>query len=257
MDVLYEKKDKIAYITLNRPEALNSFNPDMLYEFSKVLIKFRDDDEMLVAIITGAGNKAFCAGADIKALLPFSKENRGKPWVTSPPTIFRGLDLWKPIVAAVNGFCLGGGLEITLACDTRVASENARFGVPEVTLGVIPGWGGTQRLPRLIPRAIAADILLTGRPITAEEAYRVGLINRVVPQAELMSTAEEYAKALCKPGPQAVRAAKQAMIRGSEISLNEGLALEQTLFEFLLGTEDYEEGKNAFIEKRKPAFKGK
>ena len=257
MDILYEKKDEVAYITLNRPEALNSFNPDMLYEFSKALMGFRDDDEILVAIITGAGSKAFCAGADIKTMLPFLKENRGKPWISSPPTIFRGLDLWKPVVAAVNGACLGGGLEVALACDVRVASENARFGVPEVTLGVIPGWGGTQRLPRLIPRAIAANLLLTGRPVNAEEAYRVGLVNRVVPQAELVPAAEEYARALCKPGPQAIRAAKQAMVRGSEMSLNEGLALEQTLFDFLLGTEDYEEGKNAFIEKRKSVFKGK
>jgi E-phenylitaconyl-CoA hydratase len=253
MVILYEKKDKIASITLNRPEAFNSVNPEMLQELSRVLSDFRDDDNLWVAIITGAGNRAFCAGADIKTMLPFLQENRGKPWL-SPPTIMRGLELWKPVVAAVNGLCLGGGLEIALACDIRIASENASFGQPEVNLGVIPGWGGTQRLPRCIPAAIAADLLLTGRAIKAEEAYRIGLVNKVVPLDDLIPTAEEYAKALCRPGPLAVRAAKRAMILGSEMSLEEGLAMEQISFDFLVGTKDHEEGRSAFVEKRDPKF---
>jgi enoyl-CoA hydratase/carnithine racemase len=256
MEVLCEKKDRIAYITLNRPEAFNAANPDLARELSKVLMDFRSDDDLLVAIITGAGEKAFCAGADIKTMIPFLKDIGGKQWL-SAPTIMRGLELWKPIVAAVNGVCLGGGLEIALACDLRIASENASFGVPEVTLGLIPGWGGTQRLPRFIPRCIAADMLLTGRPISAQEAYRVGLVNKVVPLAELMSTAEEYAKALCRPAPMAARAAKEAMVRGSEMSLEGGLALEEKLEDFCLRTEDLEEGTKAFLEKRKASFKGK
>jgi len=255
MVILYQKKDKIAYITLNRPEAFNSVTPEMLQELSRVLINFRDDEKLLVAIITGAGNRAFCAGADIKTMLPFLRENRGKPWL-SPPTIMRGLELWKPLVAAVNGICLGGGLEIALACDIRIASENASFGQPEVNLGIIPGWGGTQRLPRCIPPAIAADLILTGRSIKAEEAYRIGLVNKVVPPTDLVAMAEEYAKALCRPGPLAVRAAKRAMILGSEMSLEEGLAMEQLSFDFLIGTKDYEEGRSAFLEKREPKFTG-
>jgi enoyl-CoA hydratase/carnithine racemase len=255
MVILYQKKDKIAYITLNRPEAFNSVTPEMLQELSRVLIDFRDDEKLLVAIITGAGNRAFCAGADIKTMLPFLRENRGKWWLF-PPTIMRGLELWKPLVAAVNGICLGGGLEIALACDIRIASENATFGQPEVNLGIIPGWGGTQRLPRCIPSAIAADLILTGRSIKAEEAYRIGLVNKVVPPTDLVAMAEEYAKALCRPGPLAVRAAKRAMILGSEMSLEEGLAMEQLSFDFLIGTKDYEEGRSAFLEKREPKFTG-
>jgi enoyl-CoA hydratase/carnithine racemase len=253
MVILYQKKDKIAYITLNRPEAFNSVTPEMLQELSRVLIDFRDDEKLLVAIITGAGNRAFCAGADIKTMLPFLRENRGKWWLF-PPTIMRGLELWKPLVAAVNGICLGGGLEIALACDIRIASENATFGQPEVNLGIIPGWGGTQRLPRCIPSAIAADLILTGRSIKAEEAYRIGLVNKVVPPTDLVAMAEEYAKALCRPGPLAVRAAKRAMILGSEMSLEEGLAMEQLSFDFLIGTKDYEEGRSAFLGKREPKF---
>ena len=253
MVILYEKKGKIASITLNRPEAFNSVNPEMLQELSRVLIDFRDDDSLWVAIITGVGNKAFCAGADIKAMLPSLQKKRGKPWL-SPPTIMRGLELWKPLVAAVNGICLGGGLEIALACDIRIASENATFGQPEVNLGIIPGWGGTQRLPRCIPAAIAADLLLTGRAIKAEEAYRIGLVNRVVPRDDLIPTAEEYAKALCRPAPLAVRAAKRAMLLGTEMSLEEGLAMEQLSFDFLAGTKDHDEGRGAFLEKREPKF---
>ncbi len=256
MDVLYEKKGKIAYITLNRPKAFNAASPNLAKELSDALIDFRSDDELLAAIITGSGEKAFCAGADIKTMIPFLKELGGKQWL-SAPTVMRGLELWKPLVAAVNGVCLGGGLEIALACDLRIASENASFGVPEVTLGLIPGWGGTQRLPRFIPRCIAADLLLTGRPISAQEAYRVGLVNKVVPLAELMPTAEEYAKALCRPGPMAVRAAKEAMVKGSDMSLEQGLTLEEKLEDFCLRTEDIEEGTKAFIEKRKASFKGK
>jgi E-phenylitaconyl-CoA hydratase len=256
MSIDYKKEGKIAIFTLNRPEALNAIDPESLEQLSRVLIDFKDDDAMLVGIITGAGDRAFSVGADIKKMLPQIKKNIGQP-SAEPPTIMRGLELWKPMIAAINGACLGGGLEIALACDLRIASENATFGLPEVTLGLIPGWGGTQRLPRVIPLANAAEILLTGRPIVALDALRIGLVNKVVPLEELMPTARQLAEILCRPGPLAVRAAKQAMIQGRNLSLDEGLELEKTLTEFLATTEDFDEGCKAFAEKRRPVYKAK
>jgi len=174
-----------------------------------------------------------------------------------PASIMRGLEMWKPLVAAINGMALGGGLELALACDIRIAAENARLGTPEVTLGLIPGWGGTQRLPRVIPWCKAAELLLTGRLIDAQEAYRIGLVNKVVPQAEVMAAAREYAEAICKAAPLAVRAAKEAMLRGSAMTLEEGLRLENALVASVMATEDFAEGTGAFVEKRKPDYKAK
>ena len=256
MSVDYKKEGKIAIFTLNRPEALNAINPETFRELSQALIDFKDDDSLWVGIITGAGERAFCAGADIKNMLPILNSIKGQPWAELP-IIMRGLNLWKPLVAAVNGAALGGGLEICLACDLRIASENATFGVPEVMLGLIPAWGGSQRLPRLIPSAKAAELLLTGRPIDAQEAYRIGLINKVVPLPELMDAAKQMAELLCRPGPLAVRAAKQAMIQGTSRSLADGLELEKALADYLVTTEDFKEGCNAFLEKRKAEFKAK
>ncbi len=250
--ILYEKSDHVATITLNRPEAFNSISPELYKELSDTMIRFRDDPDVWVAIITGAGQKAFSAGADIKKMLPRLAD---KSFVL-PPGIMRGLNIWKPIIAAVNGLALGGGLEIVLACDIRIAAKNARFGTPEVGLGLIPGWGGTQRLPRMLPWCKAAEILLTGKPIDAEEAYRIGLINKVVDQEELMSTAQEWAAKICENGPIAVRAAKEAMIRGMNMSLDDGLRLEESFFAGLTTTADFEEGISAFAEKRKSQFKG-
>ena len=256
MSIDYKKEGKIAIFTLNRPEALNSIDPESLEQLSRALIDFRDDDAMMVGIITGAGDRAFSVGADIKTMLPEIKKFIGQP-SAGPPTIMPGLDLWKPMIAAVNGVCLGGGLEIALGCDLRIASENATFGLPEVTLGLIPGWGGTQRLPRVVPLANAAELLLTGRPIVALEAHRIGLVNKVVPLDELMPTARQLAEILCRPAPLAVRAAKQAMIQGTSLSLEGGLGLEKTLTDFLVTTEDFDEGCKAFAEKRRPVFKAK
>ena len=253
--ILYEKKERIAYITLNRSRALNALNLELLKELNRVLLDFQDGDELLVGIITGAGDRAFSTGADIKTLLPFLKATRGKPWAF-PTSIGRGVDIWKPLVAAVNGLCLGGGFEIALACDLRIASDNASFALTDVNLGLIPGQGGIQRLMRLVPRTVAADMVLTGRSIDAAEAYRVGLVNRVVPLREMMTTAEEYAGTICRAAPLAVRAAKQAMVSGAEMALMQALELEHKLFEFLLGTEDFNEGINAFTGKREPVFKG-
>ncbi len=256
MALLYEKKGKVAYMTINRPRALNAVDPETLQELSQALLDFRDDEDRWVAILTGVGERAFCVGADIKEMLPVLGEIRNE-WWRIPPTILRGLELWKPIIAAINGHALGGGLELALACDLRIAAENATFGVPEVTLGIIPGWGGTQRLPRAIPAAKAAELLFFGQRIDAQEAYRIGLLNKVVPLPQLLPTAEEWAQKLCEIPPLAVRAAKEAMIRGVEMSLEEGLRLEAKLEDFLVATEDHREAKEAWLEKRKPVLKGK
>ena len=254
MSTMYEKRGKIAYITLNRPEALNALTLDVEAELESIFKDFLADDETLVAIITGVGDKAFCAGADVKATLEARRNARGKPWARAYNLVMDRMELYKPLIAAVNGLCLGGGFKLAMCCDIRVASENASFGLPEVKLGWV---GTTQRLPRLIPRAIAAEMILTGRSIGAAEAYRVGLVNKVVPLAELMSSAEEYARAICGAAPLAVRAAKEAMTRGLDMTLAEGLVLECKLEDFIAGTEDFEEGMRAFMEGRKPVYKGR
>ena len=256
MAIDYKKEGRIAIFTINRPEAFNMVNVRVFRELHKRMVEFRDDPELWVGIITGARTRAFSAGADIKDMLPFAREHRDSPEAL-PPSIMRGLDMWKPLIAAVNGLALGGGLEIVLACDIRIASEKARFGTPEVTLGLIPGWGGTQRLPRMLPWCKAAELLLMGRLIDAQEAYRIGLVNKVVPQEQVMPVAREWAEAICQAGPLAVRAAKEAMIRGSSMPLEDGLQLESSLFNRIMGTEDYAEGVAAFNEKRKPVYKAK
>lgn len=253
MALLYEKEDKIVTITLNRPESLNSYDWEQTQEFSEAIVKFRDDPDAWAAIITGAGDKAFSAGADLKKLVPAAQET-GQPEYVH---IMTGLRIYKPFIAAVNGLALGGGLETVLACDIRIAAENARFGVPEVRWSVIPGWGGTQRLPRMIPWAKAAELLFTGTAIDAQEAYRIGLVNLVVPLSELMPTAKEWARRICQNGPLALRAAKESMMEGINMTLDEGLKLEKSLVDNLLMTEDAKEGVKAFNEKRKPVFKGK
>ena len=256
MAVDYKKEGRIAIFTINRPEAFNMVNMQIFRELHKRMVEFRDDPELWVGIITGARTRAFSAGADIKDMLPFAREHRDDPRAL-PPSIMRGLDMWKPLIAAVNGLALGGGLEIVLACDIRIASEKARFGTPEVTLGLIPGWGGTQRLPRMLPWCKAAELLLMGRPIDAQEAYRIGLVNKVVPQEQVMPVAKEWAEAICQAGPLAVRAAKEAMIKGSSMPLEDGLHLESSLFNRIMDTEDYAEGIAAFNEKRKPVYRAK
>jgi len=252
----YQKEDRIAIFTINRPEAMNAVTPQLLGEFYQALVDFRDDPELRVGIITGAGDRAFCAGADIKELLPTLKKPTSTPW-TALVTHMRGLDLWKPLIAAINGMALGGGLEVALACDIRIASEKARFGLPEVTLGLLPGLGGSQRLPRMVPWCKAAEMLLMGRVIDAQEAYRIGLVNTVVPPEQVLPTAKEWAQTICQAGPLAVQAAKEAMVRGYSLPLEDGLRLESSLTLYLATTEDFTEGTTAFVEKRKPVYKGK
>jgi E-phenylitaconyl-CoA hydratase len=255
MAVEYSKQGKFAIFTLNRPHVMNALDISTLTEFHDALIDFRDDSEMWAGIITGAGDKAFCTGIDIRSTLSVNKyQDRSQPL---PPTLMRGLDITKPLVAAINGVALGGGLELVLACDIRIASENASFGTPEVSLGLIPAWGGTQRLPRQIAWCHAAEMLLTGKTIDAFEAHRIGLINRVVPRKELLTTAKEWADMLCNSAPLAVRAAKEAMIKGVGLPFDDGLELEDALETYLKGTEDYFEGIKAYTEKRKPFYRAR
>ncbi len=253
MVVSYEKEGRIAIFTINRPEAMNALSMQVMQELHDSMVDFRDDPELWVGILTGAGDKAFCAGADIKEMRPGERIDLK----ALPATPMRGLELWKPLIAAINGLALGGGLEMALACDIRIASENARFGLPEVTIGIIPGGGGTQRLPQFIPRCKAAEMILMARIINAEEAYKIGLLNKVVPPEQLMSTAREWAKEICRPAPLAVRAAKEAIIKGKTLTLEEGLQLEASLTYSLTDTEDFTEGISAFVEKRKPVYKAK
>jgi len=254
MPIDYSKEGKIATFTLNRPQALNAIDPETAEQFERAFTDFTDDENLWVGIITGAGNKAFSVGADIEKMLPEMKKGSGKKHAR-PFDVMQGHKQWKPIIAAINGAALGGGLEITLLCDLRIASENAIFGMPEVTLGLIPGWGGTQRLPRAIPMAKAAELLLTGKPISAQEALKIGLINKVVPLSELLPAARQMAKTLCQRAPLAVRSAKQAMIQGISLSLENGLELESKLNDFLVNTSDFDEGCKASIEKRRAVFK--
>lgn len=260
MAIDYVKKGRLAYVTINRPEAMNALDPAHYDEMVRVWADFRDDDEVWIAILTGAGDKSFSAGADLKTLIPRMSslaragEDAGN-WNFGGIT--RGFQTWKPIIAAVNGYALAGGMEMVLGCDLRIAAENAKFGTAEVKWGIMCGAGGTQRLPRAIPMVKAMEILLTGEPIDAQEAYRLGLVNKVVPQAQLMEETEKLANLLLERGPLALRATKQAVLQGLDRPLNDGLDLELELFTQLVKTEDAMEGPRAFAEKRKPNFKGK
>lgn len=250
MVVDYQKEGRIAILTINRPEAFNSLSMQVHKELIEAMYDFRDDDNLWVGIVTGAGNKSFSAGQDIKEFRPGRIEAKDLIYGV-PHTI------WKPFIAAINGWCLGGGMELALACDLRIAVEHARFGQPEINIGYMPGGGGTQRLPRFIPRSVATEMLLTGEPIDAKEAYRVGLINKIVPTDQLIPAAREMAETICKKGPLGVRASKEAIIRGYSMPLEEGLELERTLNNGLRDTEDFMEGATAFREKRQPNYKGK
>jgi len=233
--LIYEKRDSIAYVTLNRPQVLNIYNIQMRDDLYQVLQAIRDDPEVRIAIFKGAGEKAFCAGADLSEFL------------TAPsPVIARqvrfGRDVWglflsipQPLIAAVHGYVLGSGIEIALCCDIRIASEDARFGLPEVGLGIIPAAGGTQTLPRIIGRGRALEMLLTNRWLTSGEALQFGLVNRVVPKEKLLDTAVELAKKIASYDPMAVRNAKQAVVRGSDLPLTVGLDLERRLASALRG----------------------
>lgn len=257
MKLIYEVKDRVAHITINRPEAMNAMDAEVYAELSRAWIDVRDNPDVWVAIITGAGEKAFTAGADLKS---FITRTPGKAdfWLTQKDMILnRGLEVWKPVIAAVNGYCLAGGVTLLFATDVRIAAEHAVFEISEVKRGILPGNGGTQRALRQLPYAIAMEMLLLGRRLTAQEALAYGLVNRVVPLKDLMPTAEQVASQLCENGPLALRAVKELAIRSQSVPLEHGLRLEQAFQEFLRTTEDAREGPRAFAEKRKPAYKAR
>ncbi len=250
--VLYDKEGPIVTVTLNKPDTLNRIDAEIYTAFCGALVDFRDDPEALVGIVTAAG-ESFSDGAHHRKLLV--------PWAegsfTPPPNITRGMEIWKPLIAAVNGPARGGGTEIALACDIRILSEKATLQLPEVGRALISGWGGTQRLPRMLPSAKAAEMILMGVPISADEACRFGLVNKVVPPGQLLPTAKEWAARICEKGPLAIRRAKEAMVRGREMSLEDGLRLELAFFDEVLRSEDYREGLSALEERRKPLYKGR
>ncbi|MBN1612836.1 MAG: enoyl-CoA hydratase/isomerase family protein [Deltaproteobacteria bacterium] len=259
--VLYEKIDKTAVITLNRPEVLNALNSEVWQLLIEAWRKVVDDPDVWTAILTGAGERAFSAGADLKEMTErkaqADRENR--PFVSSLPEVSpaKGMSQPKPLIAAINGIATGGGLELALICDIRICSDHARFGFAEVKRGIMPGAGGTQRLPRIVPLGSALEVLMTGDFIGAEEAYRIGLVNRVVPASKLMTAAQVLANRINENGPLAVRAVKEAAYRGLQMPLNEGLHLETLLLSRLRQSEDAWEGPKAFAEKRKPIYKGR
>jgi E-phenylitaconyl-CoA hydratase len=247
----------VCTIVINRPERLNAMDADHYRDLSAAWRQVRDDSNIRVAIVTGAGDKSFTTGADIKSFLT-APPGFDEMWLTQRDQLLnRGLEVWKPVIAAVNGYCLGGGVTLMLATDIRVASENASFGLTEVKRGVIAGNGGTQRILDQLPHAIAMEMLLTGDAIDAAEAARWGLINKVVPREQLMATAMGYAGRIAANAPLAVQAAKELALRSLDVDRATGLRMEQMFNRILMATEDAKEGPAAFAEKRKPKFQGK
>ncbi len=265
--LLYEKRGHIARITLNRPEKRNAIDPEMMVKLGEAWIDFESDDEMRVAIVTGAGDKAFCAGADLARLIPlmtgarppddeWDERLRSEPQVTRA-ALLRDFPLYKPVIAAINGFCLAAGTELVQGTDIRIASENAMIGLTEVKRGIVPAGGGIARMPRQIGFAKAMEILLVGDAIPAEEARLIGFVNYVVPQSELMAKAEEFAEKIAENGPLAVRKLKEAVIKGLGLPIKDAYKIEGEAVAAVMRSEDAREGPLAFMEGRKPNFTGK
>jgi len=257
--VLYECKGQIARITLNRPEAMNAFTPDTLQQLGQHLQAFDKDDALRVAILTGAGDKAFCAGADLKNYSKKEAAGIGELW-DHDRQFFRpgghGLNVSKPVIAAINGFCLAGGQELALACDIRIASTSASFGSPEVRWSIIHGYGAL-RLPRTVPLSVAMEMLLTGERIDAARAYEIGLVSRLVAPDELLPTAERMAERISENGPLAIKITKELALRGLYQSPDDAIAYRNAVSALLRQSDDAKEGPRAFSEKRKPNFKGR
>jgi len=256
-NLLYEKKGAVAYITLNRPKVLNALNKATIAELTAAFGDSRDDATVRGVIFTGAGDKAFAAGADVSEVVndtPLEAEEKTRHGQALTTLIE---NLGKPVIAAVKGFALGGGCELAMACTIRLAAETAKFGQPEVKLGIMPGYGGTQRLPRLIGKGRALQLILSGDIISAQEAYRIGLVNEVVPNDSLMARAEVILKQINSNAPQSVKFSIEAVNKGLETSLSEGLLLEASLFAICAATEDKKEGTSAFLAKRAPKFQGR
>lgn len=257
VNLLVSVSERIATVTVNRPKSLNALNPATVRELSAAFAEIADRNDVGVVVLTGAGEKAFVAGADISEMRHFNAVQALEFALFGQGVLERIERLPQPVIGAINGFALGGGCELAMACDILIAADTARFGQPEVNLGIIPGYGGTQRLPRLVGRNIAKEIVLTGEMITAQRAYEIGLVNRVVPQAELMGAARETAAKILSKGPVAVRTAKMAMNRGLDLDLSNACALEANAFAVGFSTADRAEGMAAFLEKRKPSFTGR
>lgn len=256
MGLKFEKKEKIAYFIIDRPEAANALDYEVLNDLDQALREYRDDNDLRAGIITGTGDRVFSAGADLKSIAGLILSEIDRPWKV-PTEMWREMRLMKPLIAAINGAAMGAGLELAMACDLRIASDKAKFATPEVGLGDLPGWGGSQRIARFIPQCKAAELLMLGLPIDAQEAYRIGLVNKIVPPDQVMPAAEEWAKRLTEVAPLAVKAIKESILRGAVLPFDEGLRLEWQLIAPLLRSEDLQEATNAFLEKRKPEFKGK
>ncbi|MFB3056439.1 MAG: enoyl-CoA hydratase-related protein [Ignavibacteriaceae bacterium] len=255
--LLLDIKDNIAVVTLNRPDKLNALNEQTINDLDSIFEELKENELVYVVVLTGSGEKAFVAGADIKELNKLDMIS-AKEFAEKGQAVFNKIDKFdKPVIAAVNGFALGGGCELALACHIRLASDNAKFGQPEVNLGIIPGYGGSQRLARLINTGRAMEYILTADMISADEAYRIGLVNKVYTQNELLDKAIEMAKKITMKGQQAIRMAVKAVKAVDQMSLKEGQNLEASLFALCCGTEDFKEGTSAFLEKRKPEFKNK
>ena len=254
--ILVEKRERVAIITINRPDKLNALNSTVHEEGVAALDELKNDDEVRVVVITGAGEKSFIAGADISEFAgqtPVSQRS-----VFQNPTLFNSIDSFpKPVIAMINGFCLGGGCELSLACDIRIASKNAKLGQPEINLGLIPGGGGTQRLTRLIGEGKSMEMILTGDMIDAETALSLGLVNHVFPSEELEERTLKMASKIASKSPIALQMAKESVKTASKANLDEGLRREIDLFAICFSSEDKEEGVSAFLEKRKPNFTGK
>jgi enoyl-CoA hydratase len=256
-NILYEITDGIALVKINRPESLNALNSQLLGELECTLYEIENDSKAQVVIITGAGEKAFVAGADIKEMVAMTSYE-GHQFALQGQRVMLFIEkMTKPVIAAVNGYALGGGLELALACDVIYAAENARFGFPEVTLGIIPGFGGTQNLPRLIGPNRAKELVFSGRIIPAQKALTWGIVNEVCPQAELAGKVMELAREIAKNGRLGVSYAKNAIVNGLNMTKPDGVRYEGSLFGVLFATEDQKEGMGAFVDKRKAEFKGK
>ncbi len=256
-NVKTENRDGILVVTIDRPKVLNALNAQTVEEIGRIFDEARDDAAVRAVIVTGGGEKAFVAGADINELAK-KDPNSGKITSERGQQILSRMERFpKIVIAAINGFALGGGCEIALACHIRIASDKAQIGLPEVTLGIIPGYGGTQRMARLLGKAKALELICTGEKIRADEAEKIGLVNRVVPAESLMEECEKMARTIMSRGPLAVRAAIEAINSGMEMPFEEGQFLEATLFGLLCASEDQKEGMNAFLEKRPAEFKGK
>jgi enoyl-CoA hydratase len=256
-NILLEKKNSIAYVTVNRPKVLNALNMATMEELRTAFTDIKNDPVIRVAILTGSGEKAFIAGADISELARHDAVS-GKEYTHRGQSVLDLIEnLGKPVIACINGFALGGGCEIAMACTIRLASQSAKLGQPEVKLGILPGYGGTQRLPRLVGKGVAMQLVLTGEMISAEEAHRIGLVNEVTAPVDLIARAEAIAQKITANAPLAIQYAMEAVNRGIELTLPDALYLEATLFAVCCATEDKKEGTSAFLEKRAAQFKGK